>query len=113
MNDRLGRLGTLWLLVIGAAALTLALYGGPDAVGQDEQSPVSPLPLLPWAPAPEPVSGWERFFGGTFWRSPLPWVAMGLILFGALAWVLVRAIRRFWPQEDDRRGPFDPTGRAG
>ncbi len=70
------------------------------------QSPVSPVPatqpVLPEppvppaqpVPAPTPVTGLEWMFSEPFWVSPLPWVALGLILFSALAWALVSLLRR-------------------
>jgi hypothetical protein len=51
------------------------------------------LPAQP-APAPTPAIGLGWMFSEPFWVSPLPWVALGLILFSALAWALVSLLRR-------------------
>jgi hypothetical protein len=109
VNRYFCRLRAVWLLALGAGVLALALSYGPDALGQSGQSPVSPLPPLPWAPTPEPASWLGRVFSEAFWRSPLSWVAIGLVLFGTLAWVLVHVLRRVRRQADDREDPSGPS----
>jgi hypothetical protein len=113
MNDRRPRLGAVWLLAVTAAALTLVLATyGPSVTGQPGPSPVSPVTALPWVPTPEPAPWWERVLHASFWISPLPWVAVGLVLFGALAGVLVRALRRVWPAAQVYQERSDPPGRT-
>jgi hypothetical protein len=100
MNDHRSRFGIVWLLAIAAGALTLVLGTyGPNVLGQPGPSPVSPVTALPWmhVPPPERMAWWERIVSVEVWSSPLPWVALGLLLFGALAVVLVRVLPRVWP----------------
>jgi hypothetical protein len=59
------------------------------------QSPLLPESVTPPAqPAPTPVTGLEWMSSEPFWVSPLPWVALGLVLFSALAWALVSLLHR-------------------
>jgi hypothetical protein len=108
MRRHVLRFRAVWLLAALATGCTVALVScGPGVDGQPEQSPVSPVTAFPWAPPPEPVSSLDWIKDELFWTSPLPWVAIGLILFSGLAWVLVRRLRA-GEREERRR----PPGRA-
>jgi hypothetical protein len=108
------------LLVASALLLALLRKGGPDAWSQSPVSTVAPSisPMLtdispgfspvdrgvsPIDPgADQPVftptrtpGAFSRLFNAQLWSSPLPWIAVGVVLFGALAWALVAVLSRF------------------
>jgi hypothetical protein len=113
MNHRLYRTHAVWLLAALAFAVTLALAAGaPSAFVPPGPSLISPVAAFPWAPTPEPVSLWDRVFSEAYWTSPLPWVAIGLILFSALAGVLVRVLRPPEPTRVERAERVGPPERA-
>jgi hypothetical protein len=96
MNDRLRHFRTLGLLGVLALSATLFLAAlGPEVAGQPGRSPISPLPTGGWTAALRPGSWLNRILDESFWMSPLPWAAIGMILFSALAWGLIRSLRRF------------------
>jgi hypothetical protein len=106
MRRHVLRFRAVWLLAALATGCTVALVScGPGVDGQPEQSPVSPVTAFPWAPPPEPVSSLDWITDELFWTSPLPWVAIGLILFSGLAWVLVRTLRTGGEREEHPRPP--------
>jgi hypothetical protein len=103
MNDHLNRYRTLGILAVLAVSSTLFLAAlGPGVAGQPGQSPVSPVPAGGWPPALRPDSWLNRILDASFWTSPLPWAAIGLILFSALAGWLVRNLRRARVVEAER-----------
>ena len=105
--------------LIVASMLLLALFGilgTPDGASNDAlQSPVwtdmpgtSPFvsPVLPdssllpgaqpsaFSPT-RPPAFFPRLFAVTFWSSPMPWIAVGIVFFGGLAQALTALFRRF------------------
>lgn len=91
-----------WLLIVLAALLAFwARSAHSDAWFQSPVSPIAPdkatgaMPL-PVVATPSPVVEEKPFplFTASFWSSLWPWVAVGLVLFGGLAWGLTRLLRR-------------------
>ena len=104
MNSDLKRYRILGLLALLAVSATLFLAAlGPGVAGQPGASPLSPLPAGGWPPALRPGSWLNQVLDKSFWTSPLPWAAIGLILFSALAGILVRMLRRSRPAEAERQ----------
>jgi hypothetical protein len=73
------------------------------------QSPVSPLQPGEASQIPFPVptpAGREpfRLFSESVWSSPLPWIVVGLVVFGGLAWALMTLLRRFQLPERQQEG---------
>lgn len=98
MNSHLNRYRTLGLLAVLAVSGTLFLAAlGPGVAGQPGQSPLSPVPAF----AARLSSRLTRIVDESFWMSPLPWAAIGLLLFSALAWTLIRRLRRARPAESE------------
>jgi len=97
-------MGLLGALVALAVALVCTM--GSYRPGAWSQSPVSPLATLPlpWdertaAVSPLPVSPSEpplvdRVLDSPVWLSPLPWVGVGVVFFGLLAWALYTLFSR-------------------
>jgi len=104
------------VILIAASALLLALFGMLGSVSNDAlQSPVwtdmpgaSPLvspafpdsSLVPGAQSPaflptKMPGPLARLFATSFWSSPMPWIAVGIVLFGGLAQALTALFRRF------------------
>jgi hypothetical protein len=111
MTDFLRRFLAIGLLAALAGAATLALAA--CVPGTEEPgflSPVSPIAALPWLPTPEPASPFDRLFSASYWTSPLPWVAIGLVFFSAFAVALIYGLRLAHPAEDEREEPSGPTG---
>jgi hypothetical protein len=91
------QIGTLLALTV----LTVSILGLEDP-GMAFQSPVSPLrsPVFlpqPGPPRQEPVPTRQpsRGLSSSLWTSPLPWIAVGLIVFGGLGGVLYVVLRHF------------------
>lgn len=100
------------LLVLAAVLLALLSRDGLDARFQSPVSTASPStsPVMPdiipgdfpVLPVPERASQTgPRPFSATVWSSPLPWMAVGVVVFGGLAWALVKLLSRF--DRDKRR----------
>jgi hypothetical protein len=88
------------IAILGVLALSATLFLaalGPGVAGQPGESPLSPVPALQWPPAPGAdsrlVQAWRQVSSSSFWTSPLPWAALGLILFSAFAWALIAKLR--------------------
>ena len=113
------------LVLLGVSFVLLAALGAGER-GLCFQSPASPIQppapggwsIAPGASAPSARSAarsspWLR---GSFWTSPLPWVAVGVVLFASISWALVTLIS--WlepPQRADGSGeatqaPRPPQG---
>ena len=93
--------------------MTLALAAAdPGAGGLLGLSPASPVPAFPWLPTPEPVSWWDEISSQAYWTSPLPWAAVGLVLFSSLAGALVYTLRPSQPTAAEREDRPRPPARV-
>jgi hypothetical protein len=110
MNERAHGFRVIALLAIVAASLTMVLAVlGPGVAGQPGQSPLSPVAALGWPNALKQGFRWERLLSESFWTSPLPWAAIGLILFSTLARPLARVLRQAQAAERARKeSPLPP-----
>jgi hypothetical protein len=103
------------LLVLLAASFALLAALGAEERGLCFQSPSSPvqpvapggLPVAPRAAAPSvrSVAGSSRLLSQSFWASPLPWVAVGAVLFASISWALITLIS--WLEPPQQRGASD------
>jgi hypothetical protein len=90
----------LYLVVLSAIAGILASLitsYGPGAWFESPVSPVappSPLAPVPFFAATPPQVQSSGPFAAPFWSSPLPWVGIGVVLFGNLALALNALLRR-------------------
>ena len=103
MNNDLSRFRTFGVLAVLALSCTLFLAAlGPGVAGQPGTSPLSPVPASGLSSGlgsslslvSRLRSRLEQILDRSFWTSPLPWAAIGLILFSMLASALVRNLRR-------------------
>ena len=109
MNGHLNRYRTIGLLAVLAVSGTLFLAAlGPGVAGQPGQSPLSPVPAL----TTRLSSRLARIVDESFWMSPLPWAAIGIILFSALASTLIRRLRRARPAQLESEERSLPPERA-
>lgn len=95
------------VLLMLSAALLAAL--GAEGRGLCFQSPPSPVP--PVAPGGLPIvradpasslrsaARSSRLFSQSLWSSPLPWVAIGVVLFASVAWALTTLISWLEPPQ--------------
>jgi hypothetical protein len=62
-------------------------------------SPLAPYtsPLVPEKPLVSAPIKLPRLFSPARWSSPWPWVGLGIVLFGGLAWALIVLLRRLEP----------------
>jgi hypothetical protein len=64
------------------------------------QSPISPLlpeivpGVLSPIPRATPIEQTPGRSSESPWSSPLPWVAVGVVMFGSLGWALIALLRR-------------------
>jgi len=90
------------LLTLTILSITLL---GTDQPGMCLQSPVSPLipnvvpHVFSTTPSVTPDEQTPHLLSESFWSSPLPWIAVGIIVFGGLAWVLILLLRRVESQD--------------
>ena len=97
-------IGPLAALVVATLVLVCSL--GLYHPGAWSQSPV-PSPASPTSPwghpmtavspveaSPAPPFSLQRLFASSVWLSPLPWIGLGLVLFGLLAWALYALLHR-------------------
>jgi hypothetical protein len=82
----------LGLLLLSIALSFLLQYG--QAGASWFQSPVSPLPPFAMPVVPTPPGPPTHILPSIFRTSPLPWIAVGLVVFGALAWALIALFSR-------------------
>ena len=95
------------IAVLAAVTLALVCVLGLYWPGTWSQSPVSPLPpTLQWvlpttAVSPvfpsSPSVSIQRLFSSPVWLSPLPWIGLGVVAFGLLAWALYALVNRLDP----------------
>jgi hypothetical protein len=101
------------LILLAVLALILACMGkgGQIALLQSPISPVAPeraptqapetlpgtSPLAPGKPLASAPIKLPRLFSPARWSSPWPWVGVGIVLFGGLAWALIVLLWRFEP----------------
>lgn len=86
------------------SVLSLAWLGA-NQRGACFQSPI-PTTVRPTMPGvspvksyPMPAQGTRRLLNESFWSSPLPWVVVGVVLFGAWAWVLITLLSHLEPRD--------------
>jgi len=82
----------VWLILSTVLSFSPAL----DRPGAWFQSPISPV--IPGATMPIPIKA-PRLLTASFWTSLLPWIAVGLVVFGGMAWILNALLVRF--ESDD------------
>jgi hypothetical protein len=91
--------GLFLYILIALSAVFVALMGAGEP-SASLQSPLSPVPpqdvsdafsAMPIAPAPTREA--PRVLTSVFWSSPLPWVVIGIVVFGGLAWVWIARFR--------------------
>jgi hypothetical protein len=106
------------LFLLGALLAILLCMGTGERVSS-LQSPVSPVlpsgapgeypgvlsgtsPLAPGdrSPTLPPLRLFSRLLRWDVWSSPWPWLAVGLVLFGGMAWALIVLFRRLEPGHD-------------
>jgi hypothetical protein len=113
MTHSLRRFLAIGLLAALAGAATAALAA--CVPGTEEPgflSPVSPIAAFPWPPTPAPVSPLARLATRSYWTSPLPWVAIGLVFFSAFAAALIYGLRQAHPANEEREDPSGPPKRG-
>jgi hypothetical protein len=113
MTHSLRRFLAIGSLAALAGAAILAL--GACVPGREEPSfvsPISPVAALPWVPTPEPMFPFARLVTRSYWTSPLPWIAIGLIFFSAFAAALIFGLRQAHPADEEREKPFGPPKRG-
>jgi hypothetical protein len=100
MTDSLRRFLVVGLLALLAGTVTLAFAACvPGIDGPGFLSPVSPVAALPWAEASEPAWPFSRILSRSFWTSPLPWMAIGLVFFSVFAGALIQGLLYARPEQ--------------
>ena len=90
------------LMTLSLCALALLGWSGTGAWFASPTSPivspvVSPVPVESTPRALDLAEPAAPLWRTSLWSSPLPWVVVGLPLFGVFAWVLSAVLRRSRP----------------
>jgi len=100
---RLKSLAELIVLVILSLYFLASLgWSGTGAWFASPTSPIispvhSPIPVESTPETLGPVEPSTPLWRSSLWTSPLPWIAVGLPLFGLFAWALSAVLRRSRP----------------
>ena len=90
------------LMIVALCSLALLGWGGTSAWFASPTSPIvspvhSPVPVESTPGTLGPAEPAAPLWRASLWTSPLPWVAVGLPLFGLFAWALSAMLRRSRP----------------